>query len=117
MIMRKMVFASAISLCLLTCQAVAREQVQPGAVEDKAAQTETESGVINRIDPARSQLVISDMVFDYSPWKLIVRRGESISGVSSLRPNQVVRFICAPRKPGGSLAAGRTITEIWIEKN
>lgn len=120
MIMRKSMLVLASSLFLLTYQAVAQERTQPGVHdvhEDKATQAETYYGVVNSIDPARSQLVISDTVYDYSPWKLIVRRGERIAGMSSLRPNQEVRYICLPRKPGSSLSAARTITEIWIEKN
>lgn len=117
MIIRKMVFASVVSLCLMTSPAVAREPSQPETAADKAGEAETESGVINSIDSAKNQLVINDRVYDYSPWKLVVRKGDRIVGMASLRPNQSVRYICLPRKPGSSLGARQTITEVWIEKN
>jgi hypothetical protein len=117
MIVRKMVFVSAVSLCLLTCQAVASEQAQSGASGNTAAETETDSGVVNSIDLAMNQVVISDRIYNYSPGRLIVRRGgRRTSGATSLQPNQVVHFVSAPRKPGSSLATGGTITEIWIDE-
>lgn len=117
MIVRKMVFASVVSLCLMTSQAIAKEPSRPEATADKAGETETESGVINSIDIARNQLVINDQIYDYSPWKLVVRKGERIVGMASLRPNQAVRYLCLPRKPGSNLGARQTITEVWIDKN
>jgi hypothetical protein len=119
MIVRKMLFVSAISLGLLAVQAVASEQGQPVTTGSNSANTETEcgGGTVKSIDLAINQVVISDVVYGFSSGRLIVRKGgKRVSGATALQPNQVVHFMCAPRKPGSSLAAGRTITEIWIDE-
>lgn len=117
MIVRKMVFASVISLCLLSFQAVAKEEVRPGVSGSKAAETDEGGGIVNRIDFAMNQIVISNVVYGYSPGKLVVRKdGARAPGATSLQPNQVVHFNLAPRKPGRDLSAARTITEIWIDE-
>jgi len=117
MIVRKMAFSLAISFFLLTGQAVAGEQAQAAASEDKAGACDDESGIVKSIDFAMNRIVISDVVYGYSPGRLIVRKGgKRVSGATSLQPGQVVHFICAPRKPGNSLSAAKTITEIWIDE-
>jgi hypothetical protein len=118
MIVRKMLFVSAISLGLLAGQAVASEQGQ-ASTGGNISNTETEcgGGTVKSIDLAINQVVISDVVYGYPSGRLIVHKGgKRASGATALQPNQVVHFMCAPRKPGSSLAAGRTITEIWIDE-
>ena len=117
MIVRKIILASAIGLCLMNNQAIAKDPVQPEVSGAKTDEVESLHGVINYVDHTKGRIVISDMAYSFSPLKLVVHNGDRISGVISLRSNQTVRYICLPSKPGSSLAAGRTITEIWIEKN
>jgi hypothetical protein len=113
MIVRKMLFVSAISLGLLAGQAEASEQGQLATT----AEAECGGGTVKSIDLAINQVVISDVVYGYPSGRLIVHKGgKRASGATALQPNQVVHFMCAPRKPGSSLAAGRTITEIWIDE-
>jgi hypothetical protein len=117
MTVHKMAFTLAISLFLLTGQAVAREQVQAGASGSEAEESDDGGGIVKSIDFAMNKIVISDVVYGYSPGRLIVRKGgKRVLGATSLQPNQVVHFICAPRKPGNNLSATRTITEIWIDE-
>lgn len=114
---RKMVFASVISLCLLSFQAVAKEEVRAGVSGSKAAETDEGGGIVNRIDFAMNQIVISNVVYGYSSGRLVVRKdGKRAPGATSLQPNQVVHFNLAPRKPSSDLSAARTITEIWIDE-
>lgn len=117
MIVRKMLFASVISLCLLSAQAVAKEEARAGVSGSKVQETDEGGGIVNRIDFAMNQIVISNVVYGYSSGRLVVRKeGKRAPGATSLQPNQVVHFNLAPRKPGSDISAVRTITEIWIDE-
>jgi len=117
MTLRKTVFALVGSLCLLPYQTVTAEPAPTSIQETTAEEAQTESGVINSIAPARSQIVISDIVFGYSAVLLKVHRNGRMSGITSLRTNQEIRYKSGVRKPGASLGTSRTVTEIWIDKD
>lgn len=119
MIVRKILFVSAISLGLLAVQAVASEHGQSATTGAGITNAEAEcgSGTVKSIDLAINQVVISDVVYGYSSGRLIVRKGgKRVSGATALQPNQVVHFMCTPSTPGNKSAAPRTITEIWIDE-
>lgn len=116
MIVRKLLWVFATSLCLLAHQAHAKDPGRAEAAESKSDESEILNGVINDIDHAKGRLVISDTAYHFSPLKLVVHAGDRVSGVISLRPSQEIRYKCLPQA-GTSLAATRTITEIWIGKN
>ena len=117
MTLRKTVFALVGSLCLLPYQTAIAASTPTGMQAPAAEEELIESGVINNIDPARSQIVISDIVFGYSAVLIKVHRNGRVSGITSLRPNQKIRYISGERKLGDSLGTSRTVTEIWIEKD
>lgn len=120
MILRETLFVVAGSLFLLSSQlANAAPAASASASALPITQTEalTEKGVINGIDMARGQMVINDMVFSFSAITLKVHTGNRVSGVTSLRPNQAIRFISGVRKPGSTLGSPRTVLEIWTDKD
>lgn len=115
MIPRKTIFAMAGYFLLLSPQLVVAEPTSKDSSSIKLIKDLVESGVINSINSATSQLVISDMTFSYSAMTLIVHRDGRASGITALRPNQKIRFLSGLRKPGNTLGAARTVTEIWID--
>ena len=119
MILRKTVFALVGSLCLLPYQTAIAASTPTSMQAATAEEVLIESGVINNIDPARSQIVISDIVFGYSAVLIKVHRNGRISGMASLRPNQKIRYRSGVRMPGSSLGLGTsgTVMEIWIDKD
>lgn len=117
MILRKTVFALAGALLMVSLQTAIASPSTLNAPDAKTMGSQGESGVINRIDTVRNQVVISDMVFGFSA-ALVVRKGGKLAGISSLKPNQKIRFISEFPKPGVSLLASpRTVTEIWIDQD
>lgn len=117
MILRKTVFALVGSLCLLSYQTTIAAST-PTSTQTPAAEEELiESGVINNIDSARNQIVISDIVFGYSAVLIKVHRNGRISGMTSLRPNQKIRYRSGVRVPGTSLGTSGTVVEIWVDKD
>lgn len=81
------------------------------------AQAPTQAGVINYIDPAKSRIVISDMVFGYSALTLKVHEGGRTSSVNSLKADQKIRFAYDLRRLGSTLGEPRVVTDIWIERD
>lgn len=117
MILRKTVFVLVGSFCLPLCQAAIAASTLTSMQAATAEEEVMESGVINNIDPARSQIVISDVVFGYSTLLTKVYRNGRISGVSSLRPNQKIRYRTGVRLTGTSLGTSGTVMEIWMDKD
>lgn len=117
MILRKVIFTLVGSLCLLSYQTTIAASTPIGVRAHAAEEELIESGVINNIDPARSQIVISDIVFGYSAVLIKVHRNGRISGMTSLRPNQEIRYRRGVRMPGTSLGAPGTVMEIWVDKD
>lgn len=115
MIPRKTVFALIGGFFLLPHQMAVAELTSTDSGSVKSMKDRAESGVINSIDRATSQMVISDMTYSYSAITLAVHGGGRTSGITALQPNQKIRFIGGLRRPGDTLGAARTVTEIWID--
>lgn len=115
MFLDKTLFALTCCFLLLSSQLVAAEPVFTPSSSQKSLRDQAIGGVINRIDKETGQMVISDMTFSYSPLTLVVHSNERTSGITALRPNQKIHFISGLRKPGSTVGAARTVTEIWVD--
>lgn len=117
MMIRKTISVWVLGLYLFSPQIGLTEPTTAGASKAPMQEAPIESGVINRIDTTKNLMVISDMVFGYSALSLMVHKGEHTSGVTSLRPNQKIRFAHELRKPGSTIGAPKIVTEVWIDQD
>ncbi len=112
----KLLPALTIGLSLLVQPAVAKSPPQKGDAERNAVSVDADSGVIGSVDAIKGRIMISDRTYVFSPLTLIVHEAGRASGVTSLRPNQKVRFLATQRKPGMPLTSTWAISEIWIDE-
>lgn len=115
MVPHKTVFALMGSFLLLSYQMAIAEPTPTDSSSVKSMKDRAQNGVIHSIDRGTSQMVISDMTYSYSVITLAVHKGGSTYGITALQPNQKIRFISGLRKPGSTVGAARTVTEIWVD--
>lgn len=117
MIVRNLISTLVCGLCVLASSIGFAAPIPEGVGDAKATLGPTQSGVVGRIDSAINHIVINDMVYSYSPLTLVVHRSGHTSGVTSLQPNQKVRFIFELGMRGSGSSPARVVKEIWVDKN
>lgn len=111
---RKNIWIAALGCFAMSGQAGGAELRGAAGQAEATLQAGTCQGYFNGADTANGTMVIDDLIYSFSPSRLIVRSNGRLSSLNALRANQEIRYPC-PMPTGTGRAVRQAVTEIWVD--